>query len=276
MQIPADASASSRGLRDWWTLRGRAFLGTLAITSLAVVGSGWLKGPRTVMHGALLSLATLALLPYVLAIGVIFALSAVLLFGAGFPLAHPYGIADGVAKGGAWFAAHYYGLVARQRHPLFWGVPAGVLFGGLMLWALIAVIVVPGEARTVRIFGQTRATLDRTYRDTGEFPRPDAQGHLSAAVSDGHAAPGLVVDGFGRPVRYQLTGRWKVASWVLVSSGFDGQPGADDLCLSGGTQLGVWAGRASELARLLWLNDPRTASLRDELLGIRALSCPAW
>lgn len=284
MELPEDAVPRATGFNAWWAVRGRSFLGTAAVTSVTIVVIGWMTGLRAVMHAAILSVATVALLPFVLVasgllllmgIGFVFALLASL-GGEHLAIDHGlYGAGELWVGGGRWFASRYYRFMARQRHPLFWGFPAGVLFGGLILWALIAALVLPGEARTARILGRTMATIDQIYRDTGEFPPPDAHGHLTGRLSDGNGAAGTVlVDGFGQPLHYEVSGRWKLASWLLVSSGFDGKAGADDLCVSGTTKLAEWAEQATEFAHLLESIGAGTASTKDELAGIRALKCP--
>jgi hypothetical protein len=249
----------------WWKARGRTFFLTAVAVALVLVVVGWVTGLRATMHVAFLALATVAFLPFVLVAGGLLVVMALGLFiGLVSAAAHEHppgvdGLAEVVVKGGHWFGARYYRLIARQRHPVFWGVPAGALFGALVLWALIAAIILPGEARTVRVLAQAKEQIDQEYRANGAFPRPDADGHL---VRDG-----VVLDGFARPLRYEVAGAWKFSSWVLTSPGFDGREGTDDdLCISGATTL---ADRAAQIRDLL----KGAASTQDTLLGIRTLRC---
>lgn len=286
MPIPEHAVPAAEGLTAWWKVRGRSFLGAVGVASVSVVGVGWITGLRSVMHGAILSIATVALLPFVVIAG-----GLLLLMVAGFVLGcvatltgEPpavdhglYAAGEVLLGGGRWFARRYYRFIARQRHPLAWGVPAGVLFGGLMLWVLIAALVLPGEAQTVRILSQAKTSIDQIYQQAGQFPRPDRQGHLAASALGGAsvAARVILVDGFGQPLQYEVWGKWPLASWRLVSLGFDGRAGADDLCASGTTKLNQWLEQADDLARLLEALGAGTASTNDELTGIRALQCPS-
>jgi hypothetical protein len=281
------AASPRKAPPSWWKVQGGRFLAASTITATTLVATGWISGLRQVMHGALLSFAVAALLPFMLLVGglllimlVGLILALVALAGAdGVPLDHGLcGAGEAVVKGGGWLIPRYYRFLGRQRHPVSWGVPAGVLFGGLLLWALIALIVVPGETRTVRLLTEAKEGIERTRGESGTFPRPDAQGRL---LIDGISAPGgvgggaVLEDGFGRPFKYQASGKWKLASWTLTSMGFDGKPSADDLCVSGSTTLVEWVEKAERVARLLRGVKLGSASLGDRLAGIRALQCPA-
>jgi hypothetical protein len=264
------AKSGATGLVAWWRVRGRGLLVTVAITSLLLVVLGWMTGLRAAMHGAFLAVAAVALLPFVLVSGgllIVMAIGLVMGLASGAAADHAVGLADAseLVVGGGWsFGARYYRFIGRRRHPVFWGIPAGTLFGALVLWALLATFVLPGEARTVRLLLDTKARIDRAYRDTSEFPRPDEEGHVASEAGT------VALDGFGRPLHYEVSGRWKLASWVLVSSGFDGKTGTDDdLCISGATRI------AERVAPILKRIGEGTASTKDDLAGIRALTCPA-
>jgi hypothetical protein len=234
-----------------------------AVTALALVVAGWTSGLRQVMHGALLALATAALLPFALIAGALLVIAAaglVVASAGALGGAHDlspdhvgWGLGEAVVEGGKRLIPRYYRFLARRRHPLFWGVAGGLLVGALLLWALIAVVVVPGEARTARALAAARADVEQSYATSGALPRPDDQGHLSIASGGARA------DGFGRPLQYQVSGRWKLASWKLTSLGFDGRPSSDDLCVSGSTKLFALADEAG---------------ITEHLAGVRALSCP--
>ncbi len=255
----------------WWRTRGRRFLAAAVITAAVVVAIGWMTELRDVMHGALLAVAVFALLPLILIAG---ALLLIILVGLGLSVAAALGgdgdvgteglegAGDLVVGGGAWLAPRYYGFLARQRHPVFWGIPAGALLGGLVLWGLIALIVVPGESRTVQVLTGAQADIEQRVRESGKLPKADQL---------------ALRDGFGRPLEYRVAGRWKLASWTLTSLGFDGEPSADDLCVSGSTRLARWAETAADIARDVEAfrsggGEPGP-TIADRLSGIRALRC---
>jgi hypothetical protein len=267
----------ARAPSGWWKLQGRRFLVAAVITAIAVVVLGWTTGLRQVMHGALLALAVAALLPLLLVaggllvimlIGFLLALPAALAGAGEVPADGALdGAAEPVVEGGGWVIGRYYRLLGRQRHPVFWGIPAGVLFGGLVLWAMIAALVVPGETRTVRALAEAKAAIERVYGASGRFPPPSGHGQLPPAAigASESSAGGALQDGFGRPFAYEVSGHWKLASWKLTSLGFDGKPGADDLCVSGSTKLMGWIDKLGNVARL---------SFGDRLAAVRALRCP--
>ncbi len=114
---------------------------------------------------------------------------------------------------------------------------------------------------------EANQAIARIYEETGRVPPPDTNGHL---VLDGR----VVEDGFGNPLRYAVRARWKLVSWTLTSSGFAQFRAADDLCLSGHTELARWAGTLRAVANLLDEIKSGTASTGDRLAGIRALRCP--
>jgi hypothetical protein len=260
-----DVPGSARG-RSWWRVNGARFLVAALVTASALVAVGWLTELRHVMHAALLAVAVFALLPLLLIGGVLLlvlvvslALAAAAALGGGgdADLDGLVGTGD-LADGGVWLAPRYYRFLGRQRHPVFWGVPAGLALGGLVVWGVLALAVIPGESSTAQILAQARADLDERTRETGDFPRPDEL---------------VVRDGFGRPLEYRVSGRWKLKSWTLVSLGFDGEPSSDDLCVSGSTRMVELAEKALAIASQLEGIRAGTASVADHLSGIRALRC---
>jgi hypothetical protein len=222
----------------------RLFALPLAVTAAAIVAAGWLTDLRVVMHGALLAVAVVALWPLVLVgvvLGALLAITVVASIGAHghVPL---HGPGELVVRGGGWLTMRWARFLLRQRHPVVLGIAAGVLAGGLLSWLLIAILIVPGEGRTTAALEAAGKDLEAAYRSDGSFPRDFSS-----------------TDGFGRPMRYRISGVWKVASWTLTSDGYDGRPSSDDLCISGSTPL-------------LQLVEAVTTSSR--LASIRALSCP--
>ena len=282
----SEGTASPKTLAGWWKIQGRRFLIATAVTTVTLVVSAWMSGLRQIMHGALLTFAIAALLPFVIvaggllmimAIGFILALAAALARADDVPLGHRlYGAGEAVVEGGGWLIPRYYRFLGRQRHPAFWGVPAGLLFGGLLLWALIAALVIPGETRTARTLTETTTKIERVYGQSGGFPQPDDRGHLTLEGIDAaqSTASGVLEDGFGRPFKYEVAGRRKLASWTLTSLGFDGKTSADDLCVSGSTKLVEWAEKGEHVARLLRDIQSGSAPIDTRLAGIRAFQCP--
>ena len=131
------------------------------------------------MHGAFLALAVAALLPFLITLAVLLAITvvgAILLA----PLAvgsHGGGaeiLIDAklpvVRAGNRFLVAPYYRFLARRRHPLFWGTGGGVLLGALLLWALIGAVVLPGEARTTKILIDAKDRIEHAYQDGHGFP----------------------------------------------------------------------------------------------------------
>lgn len=256
------------------------------LTATLVVLVGWFTGARLVFHGALIAVAAAALLPFVVvaAIAVIPVVIAILLALSGMFLAAllSWGVADSGLPGwlalerGGWLIPRYYRFLAGQKHPLFWGVPAGLLLGAAALAVLIAMFIVPGESKTVRILVQTQAAIEHLYDSTGYYPRPDEDGYLPwaplASVDHNGQTQGVVLDGFGRPVQYELRGTWKIASYRLRSYGFDSRPGRDDLVLTGSTELGRLADTTTALLRALRGEEGSArATLKEKLRGILSM-----
>jgi hypothetical protein len=214
----------------------RVFAAASAASAAGVVILGWTTGVRQVMHAALLGIAAVAFLPFVLiAAGLFSVLSitfVVALAAAGhdMPIDHVHGAGEALLEGGAWLTPRYYRFLRQRRHPLFWAVPGGALLGGLLLWALLALVVMPKEARVAR-------------------------------------------DAFDRPLVYRVSGIWQFASYTLTSLGFDGKPSDDDLCVSGATKLAHLAEQASDLGDLVEALRSGHASTRQRWASIRSLSC---
>lgn len=260
----------------WWRAQGRKFLVAVVVAAIAVMAIGWFTDLRQVMHGALVGIAVVAFFPLLL-IGAALLLSllaAVVLtvvgvFADGDIAAPIEGVVDAggaVAEGGGWLLPRYYGFLAKRRHPAFWGGLCGLLLGGLLLWGMLALIIVPGETRTVAALAQAKARMEERYSTDGPWPRPDASVQL---VIDGEP----LRDGFGRPFHYELSGRWKLASWRLRSAGYDGVLSGDDLCVAGASRAVSLIESAKNLLRLVDRISTGEASTRDELVGVRAMSC---
>ncbi|MBA3455983.1 MAG: hypothetical protein H0T42_22990 [Deltaproteobacteria bacterium] len=266
--------SASNPMHGWWRVQGRRFLLAALTTALAVVVAGWFSGAREIMHGVLISIAVLALLPFAIIAGVVFlmlvaglVLTAPALVGGDAPdLEIVSDAGTPLADAGVGMVGPYYRFLGRRRHPMFWGIPAGALLGSLVLWGLIALIIVPGEARTVKRLADANLALERVYKETGRVPEPEANGQVVLAGR-------IVEDGYGRPLHYVVSGPWKLQSWTLTSIGFDPDDASDDLCLAGQTTIVKWAERVRTAAKLLEEITKGKASLEDRLAGIDALRC---
>ncbi|HYF51672.1 MAG TPA: hypothetical protein VEJ63_19815 [Planctomycetota bacterium] len=124
----------------------------------------------------------------------------------------------------------YYRWLFSIRHPLVWGALAGTFLGALVLFGLIAILITPGEMRTAEILAQAQTNIEQIYSDTGDYPPANGRGGIDLAGVE-------VLDGFGRPVKYTFSGKWKLKSYTLTSLGYDGTSGGDDLEVSGSMKL---------------------------------------
>jgi len=248
--------------------QGQILVAVALFVAIAVSMLGWWTNLRSVMYGALLLFMAGALLPFVVLVAVLAfvccaALVAALSGGGDLHIGAPE--ATGVAEGWTRLTRGYYRRLAKQRSPWFWGIPIGFVVGVLVLWGALAVWVVPGETRTMKILASGRDDIERTQRDSGKYPSPDADGHY---VREGS----VVTDGFGRPLHYRVAGHWKLASYVISSWGFDARPSDDDLCVAGGSKLSSVSRAAEALARMLE-GKTDAPSFRDWLSTVRAARC---
>jgi hypothetical protein len=273
------AADPKQGRDDWWRRHAFGFSLALLATFALLVGIGWMTGLRHVMHGALLSVAAVALLPFlVVAAGVLICvvgLCSSLVLAAFFgedTSEIAFGAADAgeLALEGTRWLPRYYAFIRGIRHPTWWGGLCGLLLGGLFLSGLVATLVVPGERHTIYQLQQGKFLIEQAYEQQGAYPKRVA-GPAYDTLAD--AAGRVLEDGFGRPFRYSTQGAWKFVSYELRSLGFDGEVSADDLCVRGGT-------RAMEIAQLAksalkWVHRGRAegVSLGDELSVIGELQC---
>lgn len=254
------------------------FLAVMLGVASSLFGIGWYTQLRELMHGALISIAVFALLPFViiaagimvilLAVGMIVLLGILGAFtGGGDVPDKPADAGEPLIESGLRLVPRYYRWLASQRHPVFWGVPSGLLLGGLALWLTLSALVLPGESRSVEILADVRQQIDVYYGAHKRYPKPDDSGHLPYTSLD-ETRSGVVLDGFGRPLEYRMEGRWRVASYRVRSYGYDGVPGGnDDLCVSGATKLARWS---SVLGRN---SDGKSGSIKAKLGAIRELRC---
>jgi hypothetical protein len=246
MTVSDQSTSKTRLTNPRWF--GARFLVALVLTAAVVFAGGWITDMRRTAHGALLTVAGFAFLPFVIIAGGIalglflmgMSMFAAILGGGG--AVGGLEISEPFIELGARSIGPYYSFLMRRRHPIFWGVPLGVLAGGLALWGFLAIFVIPGEADTVQILIDAQSQLDQRYARGDGYPKPTADGHLLFRdIYPDASEAGILEDGFGRPIRYQLRGRWKLATYALHSYGHDGQPGKDDFCREGGTKFGRFA-----------------------------------
>jgi hypothetical protein len=255
----------------------RFFLAAV-ITALIVLIVGWFTDVRQLLHWVLLTLAITAFLPFViigggLAVGLILALAGAVL---GADASVGAAIGEGATTVGSLLFHPYYRFLGRRRHPVFWGVPVGMLLGCLLLGGVIALVIVPAETRTVQILAETQQQIERVHKKSGRFPTPDAEGRLTSKAL-GLQAPGagnddFILDGFGRPLHLRVKGKGILASYTLISWGYDGKPGRDDLCISRSSDVSKFA---TMLADKLGLNQPGKAPEWTVLFrAVLDLHCP--
>jgi hypothetical protein len=215
--------------------------------ALVVAAVGWFTDLRQIGHAALLTCAAFAFLPFVIIVTgfalIVLALIVSLLAAIFGGDSVSTGGGEDLVEMGADAIPGYYRFLLRQRHPFFWGIPMGILIGGLGLWGFISIFILPGELRTAAILIDAQARIEQQFEQRGTFPAPTEAGHISLRALGDEKAPedAVLLDGFGHPVVYKKWGLWKVATWSLRSSGYDGKPGRDDLCRHGGTKLGQFA-----------------------------------
>lgn len=195
-----------------------------ALGAICIVG--WLTGLRGALHGLVLAMSAVALFPFILLLGFVLlvcaasALAALAGDGAGELLAA--GAADGVTTGGGKLVRGYYRLFWRlRRHPVLWGLAAGLGLGGAGLALVLWLFVLPREAATLATLLEVKAQIDAKGGPGAESP------------------VALPLDAFGHPIQYRRQGSRLMASYVLTSLGFDGVPGSDDICVGGRNRLGA-------------------------------------
>jgi hypothetical protein len=254
----------------------RRFVLAAVITALVVMATGWFTDVRQLLHWILLTLAVTAFLPFViigvgLGAGLILALVGAVLVGDS-------GGGEGLAKIGVMIGGHlflpYYRFLASRRHPVFWGIPVGTVLGCLLLGGVIALVIVPSETRTVQILAETQEQIEKFHKKTGRFPTPDAEGRLTSKAigleARGAGNDEFILDGFGRPLHLRLKGKGILASYTLISWGYDGKPGRDDLCISRSSEVSKWAALLAEKVGL----NKKAPEVTVLLRGILDLQCP--
>ena len=239
---PADRADARR-----WA---RRFALTSLVIAAAVVGVGWATGIKAAASNVLMGVAVFAFWPFVflglaLALACLVVVLAVLAAALGSDVPPETDGLIGVVEAGAGLSestAHlYYGLLSRVRHPVAWGVPMGFLCGGLLLGAFVAAVVWPGETRTAVALAHAQDLVEAAYDKDKSYPDPAGPGHLTHEAIAARGVPvsgaGPVLDGFGRPLRYEVTGSGRSAAYSIRSDGYDTASAKDDLEVRGETTL---------------------------------------
>ena len=262
---------SRSGRRTLWL-----FLLSMLASATLILSVGWFTGLRDFARGAVISVAVFALLPFaIIAAGIALALFFLmlslllaLLSDGGADYVGGAG-EEVIVESGMRMIPGYYRWLASRRHPVFWGVPLGVALGGLALSGLLATVVIPQEGDTAQSLAEAQAEIERFYQQEGRYPRPTEAGQLSWEALGKPQRGRFVLDGFARPVEYQVAGAWKVASYRVRSFGYDGRPGGrDDLCVSGATKLGR-LGAKFNIDR----KEGGGWSIRAKLAGVAEMRC---
>jgi len=264
--------------------RSIRFLLGFFIATAAVLLVGWFTDVRGVMHSVLIGLFVTAFLPFVfvaavfsVVVGFILLLSLLSVFGGGDGTGEATDAGTDIVYSSVrlsrWGAPRYYGVLMSIRQPAIWGAAVGLLAGGLFLWGIVSWNIVPRELATSRILAETASQLMAIQKQTGRFPTPLPGGYLSRRDL-GRADDGPVLDAFERPFQFTTSGVSLFASFTLRSTGFDGKPGQDDLCVYGAAKGAEWAGKLDRLLSSIRTGaDGRAAKLKDRLKSLRALRC---
>lgn len=257
----------------WWKRHGRTFAYSALGVGIAVFAAGALTGARSFAYGTLLTLATIAFLPFVIIVGLLGLTLAILVLGAGAAALSGGDVAvDGIdapvdgIEAAARLVPGYYRLLGKVRHPAAFGAVAGALLAVVGLWIVMLMTVVPKEVETREQLLAAKAAIEEVYQRDGRFPEPPASGLLPGGELgvDNH-------DGFGTPMVYEVSGRWKLQSYEIRSLGADGEPSDDDMCIRGESNLKRLADSALEAVLSRALGED--ATFEDDLASLEALRC---
>jgi hypothetical protein len=257
---------------------GLAVAATALSVASAMVALGWTTGLRHVMRAALLAASVIAFFPFVaiavccaalLVAGLVLSIAAASAGEVGLDGFGSHGVAAAAQNGTGWLSRsvrRYYQFLRARRHPAWLGAAAGIAIGTLACWGLLAWFVIPVETRTMESLVKAQVQLEAEQKSAGRYPSPDANGHLVLGTE-------TVTDSFGRPVMYQLQGRWKAQSYRLRSLGANGREGGDDLCVSGRSKLAAMAARFAEPLAVLELLSGSSAKWSSKLETLRSADC---
>lgn len=259
----------------------RSLLVYALISCLIITLIGWFTDIQEIAYGALITTLSIAFLPFVIVLSLVaivvgafvmiiaFAACALMLSaiageGAGLdvPLDLPLGdvgfggIGEGFGALGEFLCRVYYPLLFRIKHPAFWGVLLGGLWGGILLIALYFLIIILPEKRTVEVMLDVRHRIETQYEKEKRYPKPNEDGTILWEDVGAQEGRGVILDGFGQPLVFQKEGAWRFAAYSLRSLGRDEmEGGGDDFLIEGATTL-------------KWLADALDVSRADGKLGI--------
>lgn len=219
MSMPTEPSES------WWSANRRPFAASVGITSVLVCSLAVVVGLDRVLRTGIDALAALVALPFVVAFCVIVLFLIVFLpFVLLSALADAPGGDAVVNSTGKYIIAPYFRWIGKQRNPIFWGVPCGVVTA-LVCLAIIGHVRSAHErkaaAEAERKVAETRALLETAQADIrDEFARTS---HLPQSLS--------VMDPYGRALSFVVIESSSMSSYTLTSLGPDGVVSGDDICV---------------------------------------------
>ena len=148
-RLPAHSTQASRAKL--------AFLLTALAACALVTAIGWLSGLRSVFHGAIIIMSVAAFLPLLAALAIVLiflGMSAIAVI-SGDPDAAPvasdaFATSEGLAAFFRRVLVPYYRFLFTRRNPVLLGGTCGILLGTPIVWALITIVVLPGEVCTLK------------------------------------------------------------------------------------------------------------------------------
>ena len=233
------------------------FLLTFSLVCGLLVIIGWVSDLRGAFHGMLLALSVAAFLPLlvVLACIVLFFIACLVAVMAGdsdaLSAADSVGLGEGIVVYFKRILVPYYRFLFTRRSPIFLGAVSGLLLGTTLLWALLTLVVLPGEVCSLGRLTAMQDAIDGYYKLHGKYPSPvqdrwfgqyvlsDNQPNwpvCKAPSVETDSSNAVLLDGFGRRIHYSVAGRGRLASYELGSFGYDGREDDDDICLTGETR----------------------------------------
>jgi len=207
------------------------FIWTLLLITGVVVSIGWFTDIREAAHQCLLWVFVFAFLPFIIiAFGLcILLFSFVLcLVGESSDIGGLEQVGDGLK-----ILKPYYRFLGKQKHPVFWAIPAGFLTGGLCLLALVYPLIVAKEAKTADLMMELQSALQAYQEEHGTYPRPDEEGRLGLADLGLTGTKPYAEDRFGQSIIYVVGDRLEKASQELKDKD---------------SKLATWAGKVADKA----------------------------
>ena len=273
--------------------RSQFVLTSLAMCAL-VATVGWLSKLRAVFHGTIIVMSVAAFLPLLLALVLVLIFLGMSAIGvlSGDPAAAPvasdaYAASEGLAAFFRRVCVPYYRFLFTRRNPALIGAACGFLLGTLFVWALLSVLVLPGEVCTLKRMAAIQSAIEKRHYPSplkGQWVDRTVLGEevngwpfcpAPSVALEGPAA--LLLDGFGRPFSYEVAGHWPLTSYRLSSLGYDGQKSGDDLCLGGSSHARAALARLGEAAGMihdLLAGSSGEPGLQRWWSALRSTTCP--